>query len=389
MKRPIARKNDRLPVPRTNHFTPEARQRVINGLVATAKADFVSLVHWLKTGKQNGEPIPLDKCESLRTAILNLETLKAGVQTDWKHAIQLMEKEIKKSHQLNASVPAPSQLVIGVLRNLNDISEKIAAGKAVPEMLGRLENMQQMIANLKGNEGLIKSISILTRSAQDALRGYSKKQPKSKIRKPEKANPLLREEQSFRAECAPLIGENDIFIIASCIISMSARLGQSPVSLAKRAAALKGVIKTELLPELLELLQQDVELNALVPLHRDKDDNTRSDGGKLVGLTGVVEGGSSIGVEAQRIITTELKKLAYISAVQRVYLDTARLGLALENDTFKVIEEVKRIADKHKWSPLSVAVYATYKTPGIIPDIAGDVITLLAQDEVLPATVKR
>lgn len=389
MKRPIAHKNDRLPVPRTNHFTTEARQRVINGLVATAKADFVSLVYWLKTGKQNGEPIPLDKCESLRTAILNLETLKAGVQTDWKQVIQLMEQEIKKSHQLNASVPASSQFVTGVLRSLNDISEKIAAGKAVPEMLGRLENMQQMIANLKGNEGLIKSISILTRSAQDALRGYSKKQPKSKIRKPEKANPLLREEQSFRAECAPLIGENDIFIIASCLISMSARLGQSPVSLAKRAAALKGVIKTELLPELLELLQQDVELNALVPLHRDKDDNTRSDGGKLVGLTGVVEGGSSIGVEAQRIITAELKKLAYISAVQRVYLDTARLGLALENDTFKVIEEVKRIADKHNWSPLSVAVYATYKTPGIIPDIAGDVITLLAQDEGLSATVKR
>ncbi|MEG5590728.1 hypothetical protein UXP69_10930 [Enterobacter hormaechei] len=389
MKRPIAHKNDRLPVPRTNHFTPEAMQRVINGLVATAKADFVSLVYWLKTGKQNGEPIPLDKCESLRTAILNLETLKAGVQTDWKQVIQLMEQEIKKSHQLNASVPASSQFVTGVLRSLNDISEKIAAGKAVPEMLGRLENMQQMIANLKGNEGLIKSISILTRSAQDALRGYSKKQPKSKIRKPEKANPLLREEQSFRAECAPLIGENDIFIIASCLISMSARLGQSPVSLAKRAAALKGVIKTELLPELLELLQQDVELNALVPLHRDKDDNTRSDGGKLVGLTGVVEGGSSIGVEAQRIITAELKKLAYISAVQRVYLDTARLGLALENDTFKVIEEVKRIADKHNWSPLSVAVYATYKTPGIIPDIAGDVITLLAQDEGLSATVKR
>lgn len=97
MKRPIAHKNDRLPAPRTNHFTPEARQRVINGLVVTAKADFVSLVHWLKTGKQNGEPIPLDKCESLRTAILNLEVLKAGVQTDWKQAIQLMEKEIKKA----------------------------------------------------------------------------------------------------------------------------------------------------------------------------------------------------------------------------------------------------------------------------------------------------
>lgn len=389
MKRPIAHKNDRLPVPKTNHFTLEARQRVINGLVATAKADFVSLVNWLKTGKQNGEPIPLDKCESLRTAILNLGTLKAGVQTDWKQVIHLMEKEIKKSHQLNASVPASSQLITGVLRSLNHISEKIAAGKAVPEMLGRLENMQQMIANLRGNEGLIKSISILTQSAQDALRGYSMKQPKSKIRKPEKANPFLRDEQSFRTECAPLMGESDIVIIASCLISMSVRLGQSPVSLAKRAAALKGVIKTELLPELLELLQQDVELNALVPLPRDRDDNTRSDGGKLVGMTGIVEGGTSIGVEAQRIITAELKKLAYISAVQRVYLDTARLGLALEKDTFKVIEEVKRIAEKHNWSPLSVAVYATYKTPGIRPDIAGDVITLLAQDEVLSATVKR
>lgn len=389
MKRPIAHKNDRMPAQRTNHFTPEARQRVINRLVAKARADFVSLIYWLKTGKQNGEPIPLDKCESLRTAILNLETLKAGVQTDWKQALQLMEKDIKKSHQLNASVPATSQLVAGVLRNLEDISEKIAAGNAIPEMLGRLENMQKLISNLKGNEDLVKSINILTRSVQDALRGYSKKQTKSKIRKPEKANPLLRDEQSFRTECAPLIGESDIFIIASCLISMSARLGQSPVSLAKRAAALKGVIKTELLPELLELLQQDVELNALVPLPRDKDDNTRSDGGKLVGLTGVVEGGTSIGVEAQRIITAELKKLGYISGVQGVYLDTARLGLALEHDMFKVIEEVKRIAGKHNWSPLSVAVYATSKTPGIRPDIAGDVITLLAQDEVLSTTVRR
>lgn len=129
--------------------------------------------------------------------------------------------------------------------------------------------------------------------------------------------------------------------------------------LAKRAATLKGVIKTELLPELLELLQQDVELNALVPLPKVKDDNIRSDGGKLVGLTGVVEGGASIGVEAQRIITSELKKIAHISGAQRVYLDTARLGLALESDRFKVIEEVKRIAGKHNWRPLSVAVYAT------------------------------
>jgi hypothetical protein len=70
---------------------------------------------------------------------------------------------------------------------------------------------------------------------------------------------------------------------------MSARLGLSSVSLAKRAVALKGVINTELLPELLELLQQDVELNVLVPLPRVKDDNTRSDGGKLVGWTGIVK----------------------------------------------------------------------------------------------------
>lgn len=382
-------KNDRLPAQRTNLSTPEARQRVINGLATTAKADFVSLVHWLKVGKQNGEPIPLAKCESLRIVILNLQTLKAGVQTDWKQVLQLMEKEIKKSHELKASDPAPSQIVTGVLRNLNDISEKIASGNANPEMLGRLENMQKMVANLEGGEDLLNSISILTRNAQDTLRGYSKKQPNSKIRKPEKVNPTLRDEQSFRAECAPLIGESDIFIIASCLISMSARLGQSPVTLAKRAVALKGVIKTEFLPELLELLQQDVELNVLVPLPRVKDDNTRSDGGKLVGLTGVVEGGSSIGVEAQRIITAELKKFAHISGVQRIYLDTARLGLALENDTFKVIEEVKRIAVVHDWSPLSVAAYATYKTPGIRPEIAGDVITLLAQDETLSATVRR
>lgn len=389
MKRPIVHKNDRLPALRTNPATPEARQRVINGLVTTAKAEFVSLVHWLKAGIQNGEPIPLAKCKSLRIVILNLETLKAGVQTDWKQVLQLMEKEIKKSHELKASIPAPSQIVTGVLRNLNDISKEIASGNAKPEMLGRLENIQKMVGNLEGGEDLLKSINILTRNAQGALRGYSKKQPNSKVRKPEKINPTLRDEQSFRAECAPLIGESDVFIIASFFISMSARLGQSPVSLAKRAAALKGVIKTELLAELFELLQQDVELSALVPLTRVKDDNTRSDGGKLVGLTGIVEGGSSIGVEAQRIITTELKKLAYISGVQRVYLDTARLGLALENDTFKVIEEVKRIAGVHGWSPLSVAAYATCKTPGIRPEIAGDVITLLAQDEALSEIVRR
>ena len=54
-----------------------------------------------------------------------------------------------------------------------------------------------------------------------------------------------------------------------------------------------------------------------------------------------------------------------------------------------VIEEVKRIAGTQNCSPLTVAVYATHKTPGIRPEIAGDVITLLAQDEMLSAVLKR
>ena len=389
MKKQVVHRNDRQPVSRINPTTPEARQRVITALKARADEDLIALVQWLTVDKQKGKPIPFVKCESLRSIITNLETLKAGVHTRWKQALGLMEVEIQKSHRSKASTPAPSQIVTGVLSSLNDISEKIASGNAVPGMLGRLENMQQVIAKLEGSDELAEKISIVIQNAQDALRGYRKPQPKSKIRKPEKINPAIREEQIFRDECAPLTGESDIFVIANCFISMSARLGQSPVSLAKRAATMNGVFKVELLPELLELLQQDVDLNALIPRPKDKDDNTRSDGGKLVGLTGVVEGGWSIGVEAQRIITAELKKIAHFSGAQRVYLDTARLGLALESDTFIVIEEVKRIAGTQNCSPLTVAVYATHKTPGIRPEIAGDVITLLAQDEMLSAVLKR
>ncbi|HHT4844983.1 TPA: hypothetical protein ACTYGO_004894 [Klebsiella aerogenes] len=389
MKREVVHRNDRQRVSRINPTTPEARQRVITALKARADEDLIALVQWLTVDKQKGNPIPFVKCESLRSAIANLETLKAGVHTRWKQALGLMEAEIQKSHRSKASIPASSQIVTGVLSSLNDISEKIASGNAVPGMLGRLENMQQVITKLEGSEELAKSINIVIQQAQDALRGYRKPQPKSKTRKAERINPAIREEQTFRDECAPLTGESDIFVIANCLISMSARLGQSPVSLAKRAATLKGVIKVEILPELLELLQQEVDLNALIPRPKVKDDNTRSDGGKLVGLTGVVEGGWSIGVEAQRIITAELKKIAHFSGTQRVYLDTARSGLALESDTFKVIEEVKRIAGTQNCSPLTVAVYATHKTPGIRPEIAGDVITLLAQDEMLTANLKR
>lgn len=71
----------------------------------------------------------------------------------------------------------------------------------------------------------------------------------------------------LRSECEPLIGLNDIFMIANRLISMSTRLGCSPVTLAKRVDALKGVINPEIMPELLDLLQQDVELMAqTVPL---------------------------------------------------------------------------------------------------------------------------
>ncbi|HAT3763212.1 TPA: hypothetical protein I8633_005029, partial [Citrobacter freundii] len=107
------------------------------------------------------------------------------------------------------------------------------------------------------------------------------------------------------------------------------------------------------------------------------------DGGKLVGLTGIVEGGSSIGVEAQRIITSELKKLPKLTNTERIYMDTARASLALECDVFKVIEEVRSIAVRLKWRPLAVAAYIVHKSLGIRTDIAGDVVTLLAQDEAL------
>lgn len=101
---------------------------------------------------------------------------------------------------------------------------------------------------------------------------------------------------------------------------MAERLGTSPVNLTMRAAALKGIIHPGILPELLELLEQDAELTATAPPRRYKDDNIRSDGGKLVGQTGIVEGGVSLGAEAQRLITAELKKSVPLTAAQWVSL---------------------------------------------------------------------
>lgn len=388
MRKPIAHKNDRVPVKRKNMFTPEARERVVEGLVASATADFVALVRWLKSDKGSDATIPLARCESLRTTISHLVTLKSGVNTDWKNVLKLVENRIKASHNLTEVVPPPSKIATGVLGHLNEISREIASGKATPEMLTRLMHMKQITSSLKGSEDLSKSIDVVIETAQNVLRGFRKQQSKPKISKPAKPAPALRDEKEFREECEFLIGLNDIFSIASCLISMSERLGLSPVNLAKRAAALKGVINPGILPELLDLLQQDVEMAAVAVPIRVKEDNSRSDGGKLVGLTGVVEGGVSIGIEAQRIITAELKKGYPLTAAQRVSFDTARASLALESDTFKVIEDIRRIAAHFNWRPLAVAAFAAHKTPGIRPDIAADVITLLAQDEVLSNSSK-
>ncbi|EOK5893672.1 hypothetical protein ACM6ZZ_004131 [Citrobacter freundii] len=275
MKRPTAHKNDRLPVRRSNPTTPQARERVIAGLVASATSDFVYLVQWLKSGKQNGDPLQLSRWDSLRNAISHLETLDAGVQPDWRKVLTLVSREIHTSHNVQAVVTPPSKIAGGILSNLNDISQKIATGLASPDMLGRLDYMLQLTAGLAGGDDLTQSI------------------------------------------------------------------------------------------------------------RKVKDDNSRSDGGKLVGLTGVVEGGASIGAEAQRIITAELKKHSPLTSAQRVSFDTARAGLALESDTFRVIEEIRRIAASLNWRPLAVAAHAAHKSPGIRPEIAGDVITLLAQDEAL------
>ncbi|MGY0150566.1 hypothetical protein [Edwardsiella tarda] len=76
--------NDRFSVSKNNPHTPGARERVIAGLLASATANFIFIIRWLTTGISNGEPIPLVKCENLRNTISHLETLKAGIQPDWR-----------------------------------------------------------------------------------------------------------------------------------------------------------------------------------------------------------------------------------------------------------------------------------------------------------------
>lgn len=383
MKRITDIKTDRVPVRKKDPRRTEAREDVIERLRVSANAELVVLVNWLKTGKARGEKLPVAHCDVLRMTITHLETLKAGVQPDWRNVLKLMSIEIHSQHQVEEAKAPRSNIAAGVHRTLSDISQQIAVGKTTPDMLGKLEHMLQIASALEEGQPLMTSIRQVIVSAESALRGFVRPAAQRKVARPAKISRALQDDHSLRVECAPLSGITDPFVAANFLIVMAERLGTSPVSLVRRAAALKGVINPVILSELQELLEQEAELSAIAPPPKFKDDNTRSDGGKLVGQTGIVEGGTSIGPEAQRIITAELKKTVPLTAAQRVSFDTARSALALENDTFKVIDEIRQIAARFNWRPLAVAAHAAGKAQGIRPEIASDVITLLAQDELL------
>ncbi|NOM63761.1 hypothetical protein G9Q19_27830, partial [Klebsiella pneumoniae] len=113
----------------------------------------------------------------------------------------------------------PSKIAGGILSNLNDISQKIATGLASPDMLGRLDYMLQLTAGLAGGDDLAQSIRKVSDSAEKALRGYDKPQAKAKTPKPAPPAPAFRDDQTFRQECAPLIGVDDLFVLANCLIA--------------------------------------------------------------------------------------------------------------------------------------------------------------------------
>lgn len=179
---------------------------MIKGLVASPTADFVALVRLLTTGKNAGEALPLEKCENLRNSIARLESMKCGVQTDWKDALRLMEKAIQQSHKVKEIAPAPSRMVAGVLNNLKEISQNISSGTATPEMLVRLKHMQLITSGIKGSADLVKSINEVLESTQNALRGYTRQVVKPKQRKPVKPDATLRDDKMFRIEYETLTG---------------------------------------------------------------------------------------------------------------------------------------------------------------------------------------
>ncbi|EIY0667609.1 hypothetical protein MMC72_001743 [Salmonella enterica] len=174
MKKPTYNRSDRLPVRKNNPHTPEARERVIAGLRASATTDFVFIVRWLTTVKSNDEPIPLARCDNLRNTISNLETLKAGIQPDWRKALTLMSQEVHSRHKVTKTPKPPSKIAVGVINNLNDISQKIASGNATHDMPARLNYMLQLTTSLEGGDELVNSIREVTKSVEKALRGYSR-----------------------------------------------------------------------------------------------------------------------------------------------------------------------------------------------------------------------
>jgi hypothetical protein len=293
-----------------------------------------------------------------------------------------MSPEIHKSHEVDEGPARPSGIAHGVHNNLREISQKMASGAVTPDMPGKLKYLKQLAQGLPHNEELLKSIEKVSDIAEKGLRGYRPRQTRLKPPKQTKKVTRLIKDM-LQSEFARLAGIHDPFILASYFISLSEHLGLSPVQLAKNASMLKGILDPAILPDLLELLQQDVDLKASAQPSIVKDDNIRSDGGKLVGQTGIVEGGTSIGIEAQRIITRELKNPSPLTPEQRISFETARTSLVLEQDTFKLIDEIKRIARCYNWRPLAVTAHAVHRSPGIRTDIASDVITLFAQDETL------
>ncbi|EIL5950578.1 hypothetical protein MLH22_13315 [Escherichia coli] len=385
MIRQIGNKNDRKIVrKRPLEATKEVREKVVKRHKANAEACFIALVQWMISGKKNGEPIPQSKCDILRTIMTELKNLNAGVLPDWRKALERMELEIKASHKIQKAAEKPSVVGSGILNYLNEISRLVAAGKATPDMLGNLENMRKLVFGMAGGESLAASVEATIASTQNALQGTSKQPPKIKVTKPTKPRPV-RDDTLFREECSPLIGVKDALVAALCIIKMAERRGSPPIEFARKANTMGGIIAPEIMSDIIQLLEQEAKIGTTSNQAHAGEDNIRRDGGKLVGQTGIVEGGESIGADAQRIITMELKRKNPLTPSQRIAFETERVGLAFEKDMFKVIDEVTRIANRFNWRPLAVAAHAACRAPGIRSEIAGDILRLLEQDEALSA----
>ena len=85
-----------------------------------------------------------------------------------------MSREVHSRHKVTNTAKPPSKIAVGVISNLNEISQKIASGKATYDMPARLNYMLQLTTSLEGGDELADSIREVIKSAEMALRGYSK-----------------------------------------------------------------------------------------------------------------------------------------------------------------------------------------------------------------------